>query len=75
MRARSKAALVAPALTAGGAVAVGPSTADASGKGLPAVPRFDVTAQRVVGFNPGGPQIVADMAADHQCSFWDAQSS
>jgi len=43
-------------------------------KGLPAVPRYDATTQRVVAFNSDGSQIADDMAANHQCSFWATQS-
>lgn len=39
-------------------------------KGLPAVPRYQGASERVVAFDTEGPRIVADMATNHQCSFW-----
>lgn len=39
-------------------------------KGLPAVPRFQQTNQRIVAFDPNGPRITDDMTSNHQCSFW-----
>jgi para-nitrobenzyl esterase len=39
-------------------------------KGLPAVPRYNPASHREVAFNSNGPQIVGNMAANHQCSFW-----
>jgi len=39
-------------------------------KHLPPVPRHQPANQRVVAFNPNGPQVVGDMSTNHQCSFW-----
>ncbi|KAA9160762.1 carboxylesterase family protein [Amycolatopsis acidicola] len=41
-------------------------------RGLPAVPNYSASAPREVAFNTGGPAIVSDMAANHQCGFWNS---
>jgi para-nitrobenzyl esterase len=41
--------------------------------GLPAVPRYNAATHQEVAFDTGGSQIVDDMGAIHQCSFWGAQ--
>lgn len=39
--------------------------------GLPSVPRYSAPAPHEVAFNSDGPAIVTDMAAAHQCSYWN----
>jgi para-nitrobenzyl esterase len=39
--------------------------------GLPSVPRYSPSAPHEVAFDSDGPAIVNDMAANHQCAFWN----
>lgn len=48
---------------------------DLSVPGLPQVPRYDPAGHAEVALDSDGPRIVTDMAAAHQCSFWDSLPS
>lgn len=49
-------------------------TGNLNAASLMAGPRYSPSSHQELAFNAGGPQIVDDMAAAHQCSFWASQS-